>query len=575
MTTVYLETDDEITTAIARLRALTDSEAVVIVPPGARIATSRINFKLLAREAHERRLNVAAVSDDPAVRALAISAGLPTYDTIAAAEQALDTFRDQDRQLAERLGRAPGEPTESLPARSSTRASDTRVMSSPVVEAPLVEGRAERVRGVEGVRGGESVRNAALAAGRAGVGSIDTQVLPATEQLVARRRRGRRMPIAPLLVIGLICLLVAGVAYGAYVFLPTAAITLVPSATQLRLDSFTVIADPGTAVVDPAGGTLPAQTISLPLHVSDTFDATGTQVHETRASGSVRFRSENTVNSVSVAQGTVVATPGGIQFETTEAATVPKADFSTGTPGTVNVHVRAVRPGPSGNVATNAITALPAALKTQLVSVRNPDPTVGGQRTEDKLITQADYDAAVAALTDRLDTALVTALADPNAIPRGLTAYPQTASHGAGEADQPASALVDTVAPNFSLALDASSQVLAVNESVIDQIATARLDAALGQGLTMVGDEATISHGPGQVAHDLISYEVDASALTYTAPDQQSLVNQVRGKTLTEARDILSTYGMVDIVMWPDFIDRLPDQVSRIGLTVTPPTAGS
>jgi hypothetical protein len=32
---------------------------------------------------------------------------------------------------------------------------------------------------------------------------------------------------------------------------------------------------------------------------------------------------------------------------------------------------------------------------------------------------------------------------------------------------------------------------------------------------------------------------------------------------------------MVDIVMWPDFIDRLPDQTSRISLTVASPSAGS
>jgi hypothetical protein len=443
-------------------------------------------------------------------------------------------------------------------------------MPSPIIEAPVIEGRVP-----DSSRGGEGVRSAAFAAGRAGVRSSDTQVLPPIDQAEARRRRGRRAPIAPLLVIGLLALLVAGVAYGAYVFLPTATITLVPTASQLHLDSFTVIADPGTAVVDPVAGTLPAQTVSLPLHVGDTFDATGAQVHETRATGSVRFRSENTVNSVQVAPGTIVATPDGIRFETTEAATVPKADFTTSTPGTVDVRVRAVRLGPSGNVAAGTITQEPGSLSAQLVSVRNPDATSGGQRIEDKLVTQADYDAAVAALTDRLDAALATALADPNAVPRGLTAYPETASHDAPQADQPASALVGTLAPSFTLAIDATGQVLAVNEALIGQIAATRLEAALGPGQEMVGDQPAVSHGPGEVAHDLISYQVDASALTYTAPDRQSLLAQVRGKTVSEARNILSGYGMVDIVTWPDFVDRLPDQVSRISLTVTPPTAGS
>jgi hypothetical protein len=68
-TTIYLEPDDEITGAIARLRAVTDGEAIVVVPVGSRIATSRINFKLIVREAAERKLNIAAVSDEPSVRA--------------------------------------------------------------------------------------------------------------------------------------------------------------------------------------------------------------------------------------------------------------------------------------------------------------------------------------------------------------------------------------------------------------------------------------------------------------------------------------------------------------------------
>jgi len=554
VTVCYLEIDDEITTAIARLRAVDDGEAVIIVPPGSRIATSRINFKLLAREANERRLNVAAVSDDPAVRALAISAGLPTYDTVASAEEALATFREQDRQLAERIGRAPGE---SPPAWSSTRSTKTRILPSPLVEAPPVGGRVPEARPAE---------SAAV---------TETQVLPAEERPGKRRRRGRRVPIAPLLVVGLLVLFVAGVAYGAYVFLPTATITVAPATSQLRLDAFTVIADAGVAVVDPAAGSLPAQPIDLPLHVSGTFNATGVQVRQTRATGSVRFRSENTVDTVAVPEGTVVATADGVEFVTTQAATVPRADFSTGTPGTAPARVRAVRPGPRGNVDQGTITELPASLASQLISVRNPDPTEGGRRIEDNVVTQADYDGALASLTDGLESALVAALADPAAIPRGLTAYPQTASHGDPAADQAAAVLVGTVTPTFDLAVDATGQVLAVNESLIDEIARARLDDALVSGQQMVEDRQTISHGPGQVADDFITYEVTASALVFSTPDAPALVAQVRGKTVGEAKAILAQYGMVDIVMWPDFVDRLPEQSSRISLTIAPPASGS
>src|SRR5476649_1104681 len=79
----YLDVDDEITSAAARIRGSEDPRVGLVVPPGSRIATSRINFRLLAREALERNRALSIVSSDPAARALAASAGLPAFATVA------------------------------------------------------------------------------------------------------------------------------------------------------------------------------------------------------------------------------------------------------------------------------------------------------------------------------------------------------------------------------------------------------------------------------------------------------------------------------------------------------------
>ena len=80
---IYLDIDDEITSAAARVRSAPGRRVAVVLPHGSRVATSRINFRLLARDAmtHEKRLSVIAV--DPATRALAASAGLPVFATVA------------------------------------------------------------------------------------------------------------------------------------------------------------------------------------------------------------------------------------------------------------------------------------------------------------------------------------------------------------------------------------------------------------------------------------------------------------------------------------------------------------
>src|SRR6478609_6815040 len=85
---IYLEVDDEITSAATRIRAAEQERLAVVLPYGSRVATSRINFRLLARDAteHDKRLSI--VSADPATRALAASAGLPVFASVAEYEAA-------------------------------------------------------------------------------------------------------------------------------------------------------------------------------------------------------------------------------------------------------------------------------------------------------------------------------------------------------------------------------------------------------------------------------------------------------------------------------------------------------
>src|SRR6478735_7192657 len=85
---IYLEVDDEITSAAARIRAAEQDRLALVLPHGSRVATSRINFRLLSRDAieHDKRLSI--VSADPATRALAASAGLPVFASVAEYEAA-------------------------------------------------------------------------------------------------------------------------------------------------------------------------------------------------------------------------------------------------------------------------------------------------------------------------------------------------------------------------------------------------------------------------------------------------------------------------------------------------------
>ena len=79
---IYLDIDDEITSAAARIRAAEAVRIALVLPAGSHLATSRINFRLLAREAQGRSRQLMIVAPDASARALAASAGLPVFASV-------------------------------------------------------------------------------------------------------------------------------------------------------------------------------------------------------------------------------------------------------------------------------------------------------------------------------------------------------------------------------------------------------------------------------------------------------------------------------------------------------------
>ena len=57
-------------------------------------------------------------------------------------------------------------------------------------------------------------------------------------------------------------------------------------------------------------------------------------------------------------------------------------------------------------------------------------------------------------------------------------------------------------------------------------------------------------------------------------PEREPLVAEIRGLPVADARAIIARYGNAELSVWPDFVDRVPDQPARINLTILPPTEG-
>jgi hypothetical protein len=535
---VYLDVDDEITSAAARIRGAEADRVALVLPYGSRLATSRINFRLLAREAAERDKRVEIICADGSARALAASAGLPVHASVAAFE-----------------GRVP-----SLP-----------------------------VGGTDGaaIGGAGAAAGAGEAAGPDGGAAEpaepdeDTQ----TRALPIPRRRSPRVPIVgpprpPLrtnVAIGaaigaLVVLLV--VAWLGLELLPSATIVLHPRSEEIGPLELTVEARTDVAAPDASALAIPAQELTFELQASDTFAATGVRTVDTKATGNVTFSNFDTGRGVVIPAGTIVRTESRIEFVTKAELSLPRAQYDlfppfATHPSTGSVGVEAVVTGPGGNVGNNTIVVIPKGGRNLFVT--NPEPTSGGSHTESAEISEADVTAAKSALDAALVAQLDKDLAAGTGVPAGVTVFSETRAVGEAAYGTDPKTLVGTLASEFDLSATAQGTALGVDPAPLAGIAESRLRARVTSGWTLLAESITPLVGKPTVVGDVVSYPVTIVGTQVHDVDEAALVASIKGLVLAEARTRLGAFGDVEVSLWPDWVTSIPKREDRITFSLGDP----
>jgi len=230
--------------------AFTESKRVLlVVPPFSDVLKRRIDLQLVQRFAQEKRLDIALVTSDLDLRALATELDVPTFFTVEAGQ------RRQRWRRAGDDGFGPYRPPDRSEARRAARDRDTRVSQA----------------------GGE-----------------------------ARRQIWMGVK-AGLIVVVTLAALVSAVAV-----VPSAEVFLVPESQRVVANAL-VVADPDVAAVDMAAARVPARYVVAEVKGTVTVPATGKRfIPDTRATGVVFFVNQLNI-PFRVQKGTVVRTSAGAQ----------------------------------------------------------------------------------------------------------------------------------------------------------------------------------------------------------------------------------------------------------------------
>ncbi len=179
---------------------------------------------------------------------------------------------------------------------------------------------------------------------------------------------------------------------------PSAEVTLVPQGRPVAI-TVTLTADPRLAARDLRRWAIPAHPVAVIVEGRAETSATGRQEQPTGyAQGQVVLVNQ-TARPVEVPAGTIVRAASGnvaVRFVISPSVTVPAGFGATAT-----ASVRALEPGPVGNVGPNQINLVEGPLAFAL-RVSNPEPLTGGRLETVPMVTAADRDRVREALIAQL-----------------------------------------------------------------------------------------------------------------------------------------------------------------------------
>jgi len=245
-----------------RLEFAQSDRVLIVIPPYSEVLKKRIDLQLVRRFAQEKRLEIALVTRDLDLRALAAELEIPTFFTIEAGQRRQRWRSSQDDDLG------PYRPPDRSEARRAARDRDARIALS----------------------GDET-----------------------------------RRKIWSIAQVGLIGLVALAILFAVFAVLPSAELVLVPQSERV-VSNVTILVDPEAESVDVAGGRVPARSVTTDIRGEVTIPATGRKfIPTSRASGVVFFVNQLNI-PVRVTQGTVVRTSAGSQalrFVVTSDVEVP------------------------------------------------------------------------------------------------------------------------------------------------------------------------------------------------------------------------------------------------------------
>ncbi len=355
---IYIDTEDDITAIIGKVKA-TDNKIVALVPPK-RIGAiqSAVNLKLVHRAAEQADKRLVLISNNAALVALAGSAGIPVAKNLQSKPELAEI---PALEIDEGEDIIDGEVAEVVsPGNSAAETVDILQDKEPDTSTKKVA---------------SSLGSAALAKSKVKIPNFDK----------FRKKLFLIIVAAVLLVGGLVW---------AFVFAPTASITVLARTSDAALNTQVKLgADLTTNLKE---GTVKLSVKTTKKDISVPVTATGKKDVGEKATGTVKFTSDSfsaLMAGITIPAGTQLTSSGGKTYTTDTAVTLSTAG------NTKTSAITATASGSNFNGATGSMSGAPSTVSATITG----GATAGGTDKTVTVLEQNDVDTAMTSLVSTND----------------------------------------------------------------------------------------------------------------------------------------------------------------------------
>jgi hypothetical protein len=543
---LYLEADEDITSAIDKLTKSPGQKVQIVVPKRSTMLQSIINLKLMKKAAEGSGKELILVTNDKIATDLAGRVGLAVAPSIGANPVVQSAEMPEDLKSNEEIIEAsdPEPPAAPEPVAPKSKSIPTR---------PFIKHREIQDEPPE--------PKAAVSE------SSDDKAAATTPKKPLKVPNWSRLQRRVMWVAGAVVLVIG---YFAFMYFGSSAtVTLYANGTKTDISSsFTV--DPTLKQTDFAKGVLAGQLVSVNKTLSGTFTPTGKEDAGTKAGGTVTIQNCSDTNTYTLNAGNTL-TSQGLSFITQQNVTIPGGTFSiqngqiTGcTSPTVSDPVTAAQNGDNYNLTNASFSSSKLNSKFNITG-----SMTGGTTKTITVVTQNDVDTAEAAILAGDKNNATSALG--GRVPTGFTAL--TASQSSTVSSVSPAPAVGAQGSSATLSLSVTYSELAVSKSDYRKLIDNQELSQVGSG-NQVYDDGFSSANVSQSSTDPTGRAVFAYTTTaYSGAklNTASLAKQLSGMRFSDATDFatgLPGISQANISNWPSWSTSLPSRPGSIHIKI-------